>query len=407
MFLSKALPAPRAVEYTELTYEQLQTWFQTAFFSGSEFPVAQASAEKLSPVAAAHRILTNSMSVLPVGLFQKRDGARHPVSDPALDYVLKVRANERMSPALCKKIIMSNAFWQGEGYGWVRKNQLGQVTEIIPLPSQGRSIRYDRENRQYWYDFSVDGESMTFAPSQLLIVFFDTYDGLHGRGMLHLARETISTDGSAQRYGKKFYQNGARMSGIVEVDADLGKPGRDKIKDEFKNYAADREDAFRVAVLDRGYKYNPIGLNQKDAQYIESRGFSVEEVSRFTGIPAYMLQTGKQSYQSNEQQQLDFVTNTLVAHVNAWEQEWTYKLLSLRQLAENKYFRFNVGALLRGDNKSRSEFYAKMVSTAVYCPDDCRAFEEMNPLPGGMGQQFFMTKNLDSLDHILGAQTKK
>lgn len=398
---------PRAAEYRDLSFEELQTWFQTAFFSGAEYPVAQVSAEKLSPVAAAHRILSNSMSVLPVGLFQKKENARHPVSDPALDYVLKVRANERMSPALCKKILMSQAFWHGEGYGWIRRGPYGNVTEIIPLPTEGRTIRYDRGNRQYWYDFSVDGESMTFSPSQLLIHFFETYDGLYGRGMLQMARETISGDGAAQRYGRKFYQNSACTSGIVEVDADLKPEGRDRIKDEFKRYASGREDAFRVAVLDRGYKFTSMGLNQKDAQFIESRSFAAEEVSRFTGIPAYMLQTGKQSYQSNEQQQLDFVTNTLLAHVNAWEQEWTYKLESPRQLAENDYLRFNIAALLRGDNRSRAEFYAKMVSTSVYCPDDCRAFEEQNPLPGGMGQQFFMTKNLDSLEHILGAQAKK
>lgn len=407
MYLSKAIAAPRAVEYTELTWDEVQTWFQTAFFSGDEYPVAAYSAEKLSPVAAAHRILTGAMSVLPVGLYQRKDGARLPLSDTYLDRVLKVRANERMGPARFKKILMSNAFWYGAGYGWIRRDALGRILELIPLPSEGVTIRYDADARQYWYDCTVDGVFKTFAPSELLIVFFDTYDGLHGRGMLDLARETIATDGSAQMYGKKFYQNGARMSGIVEVDGDLKKAGRDKIKDEFKSYAATGEDAFRVAVLDRGYKYTPMGISQKDAQFLESRGFSAEEVSRFTGIPAYMLQTGKQSYQSNEQQQLDFVTNTMLLHVTDWEQEWSYKLLSPLQISESDYLRFNLGVLLRGDSKSRSEFYEKMIQSAVYCPDDCRAFEELNPLPNKMGQHFFMTKNWDSVENILSGKSGK
>lgn len=404
MFLSKAVNFPRAVEYSEITPEQLQTWFQSVFFSGEEFTVAQNTAEKLSPIAAAHRILTGAMSVMPIDLYEKKDGARLPVSDKHLDYVLKQRFNALMSPAMGKKIIMSNAFWHGEGYGWIRRDPAGNVIEIIPLPSEKRIIRYDKENRQFWYDFTIEGETMTFAPSQLVICFFDTYDGIHGRGMLDIAKETISTDGSAQNYGRKFYQNGARMSGIVEVDADLNEAGRQKIKDEFKRYAANKEDAFRVAVLTRGYKYTPIGLNQRDAQYIESRSFSVEEVSRFTGIPAYMLQTGKQSYQSNEQQQLDFVTNTLMAHVVSWEQEWSYKLLTPKQRDENKYLRFNVGVLLRGDNKSRSEFYEKMVLYGIYCPDDCRAYEEKDPLPDGLGKKFFITRNVDAIENVVKKQ---
>ena len=117
------------------------------------------------------------------------------------------------------------------------------------------------------------------------------------------------------------------------------KEGRDRIKASFQKYAS--EDEFKVAVLDRGMTYTPIGLNQKDAQFIESRNFSVEEVSRFTGIPQYMLQSGKQAYSSNEQQQLDFVISTLQPYVTQWEEEFQYKLLRTDQLAAGLYLRMN------------------------------------------------------------------
>jgi len=406
VILSRALPPPHAVEHTTLTWEEVQSWFKTAFFSGAEFPVSMGSAEKLSPVAAAHRILTNAMSVLPVGLYRKEGDARYPAEDPQLEYVLKVRANERMSPSLCRKIIMSQAFWYGEGYAWIRRDSFGRVIELIPLPSEGRVIRKDEDTGHIWYDFTVDGEMKTFAPSELLIHFFDTYDGLHGRGMLSLARETIATDGAAQRYNKKFYQNGARLSGIVEVDSKLEKPGRDKIKAEFENYAVSGEETFRVAVLDRGFKFTPIGLSQSDSQFMQSRSFSAEEVSRFTGIPAYMLQSGKQSYQSNEQQWLDFVTSTLIGHTTAWDHEWTYKLLSRAQLITRHYLRSNVAALLKGDSKSRAEFLTKMVSYAIYSPDECRALEEKNPWPDHIGEKPLITKNLDSLENVLKGAKK-
>lgn len=403
MLLSNSIRArPKAsASYQEIAWDDVQTWFRTVFFSGEEYPDSRTGAERLSPIAAAHRIYTGAMSVLPYSLYQKNGDARLPQSDQALDYLLKVRANERMSPALCKKIIASNAFWHGTGYGWIVRDGLGRITDLIPLDASTCRIRWDGEARHYWYDFTVDELSITLAPSQLVIVFFDSYDGVHGRGVLDLARETIKADGSAQMYGRKFYQNGARMSGIVEVDADLGKDGRERIKKEFTRYAAGAEDAFKVAVLTRGYKYTPMGLSQKDSQYIESRSFSVEEVSRFTGIPAYMLQTGKQSYQSNEQQQLDFVENTLLPHVTAWEQEMSYKLIGGRRQEQGWYLRANVGVLLRGDNESRSRFYEKMIQNSVYCPDDCRAFEEKDPIPGGLGQKFLATKNLASLEAVV------
>lgn len=407
MIVSKALvPRPRnGAEVRELDWEQVQGWFQRTFFAGEELPSSQRAAEQESPIAAAHRILTNAMSVMPIGVYQRRDGGRYPTDVPELDYLLKVRPNARMGPALSRKVLMSQAFWHGEGYLGIFRDRRGRICDLIPLPTEGRTIRKDQSSGQLWYDFTVDGLTLTFAPSDLIIVFFDTYDGLYGKGMLALAKSTIATDAGAQRYAKKFYQNGARMSGIVSVDTDLGQEGRDKIKTSFQRYAS--EDEFKVAVLDRGMTYTPIGLNQRDAQFIESRAFSVEEVSRFTGIPQYMLQSGKQAYESNEQQQLDFVVSTLQPYVTQWEEEFQYKLLTEQQLKAGFYLRMNVAARLRGDNESRSRFYEKMIASGVYCPDDCRALEEKNPLPDGAGQRFFMTKNLDTVEHIISGEGEK
>ncbi|MGO5095612.1 phage portal protein [Agathobaculum sp. LCP25S3_E8] len=139
---------------------------------------------------------------------------------------------------------------------------------------------------------------------------------------------------------------------------------------------------------------------------MESRGFSVAEVARFTGIPEFMLQSGKQSYNSNEQQQLVFVTNALVPHVTMWEQEWAYKLFTDKELRDGCYMRFNVSALMRGDDATRSKFYQTMVYSGIYNLDECRALEEMNPMPDGLGQNFFITKNLDTVGHIVRGEVK-
>lgn len=389
-------------EMRELDWTQVQAWFQRAFFSGEELTSGQRTAEQESPIAAAHRILTNAMSIMPIAAYQRTEHGRYPVALPELDYLLKIRPNARMGPALCRKILMSQAFWHGEGYLGLFRDRHGRLTDLIPLPSEGRGIRKDPETGQLWYDFSVDGLTRTFAPSELVIVFFDTYDGLYGKGLLALAKSTIAADAGAQKYARKFYQNGARMSGIVTVDTDMGREGRDRLKKEFSQYASDS--MFKVAVLDRGMTYTPIGLNQKDAQFIEGRNFTVEEVSRFTGIPQYMLQSGKQAYSSNEQQQLDFVISTLQPYVTQWEEEFQYKLLTRQQLEKGLYLRMNVAARLRGDNESRSRFYEKMVFSGIYCPDECRALEEKDPLPNGLGARFYMTKNLDTVEHIVSGE---
>lgn len=224
--------------------------------------------------------------------------------------------------------------------------------------------------------------------------------------MLDIAKDTVATDRAAQKYLRKFYSNGGRLSGIIEIDTDADKQTRSKVRDAFNEYASGMDNTYKVAVLDRGMKFTSLGVSQADMQFIESRSFSVEEIARFTGIPEFMLQSGKQSYNSNEQQQLVFVTNALVPHVTMWEQEWAYKLYTDAELRNGCYMRFNVSALMRGDDATRSKFYQTMVYSGIYNLDECRALEEMNPMPDGLGQNFFITKNLDTIGHIVSGEVK-
>ena len=153
------------------------------------------------------------------------------------------------------------------------KDGIVHTAELVKLMGvSSETIRKDLESGHYWSDYNVDGWQRTFSPYELSFLFFETYDGIRGRGLLDLARETVAMDTMAQRFGKKFYQNGARLSGVLEVDTDAKPETRRRLKDEFRGYAAD--DAFAVAVLDHGMKFTPLGISQSDAQYIESRQFT-------------------------------------------------------------------------------------------------------------------------------------
>lgn len=361
-------------------------------------------AEKLGAVAGAHRIFTNSIAGMPFMIRQKigetRTEPQHRISR-----VLKVRANDYMSPFMCMKAIASRAFWYGTSYAYIERGKNGEVTGIVPIPVDPK-ISVNPADGTRWYSFEVPVEnpqfkaiSKRFTDSQLLIYRFESYDGHNGRGVLTLAKEAIETDLRAQKYSSKFYKNSARLSGVIETPAEMKKEYKDRLQADWEEkYSGDN--AFKVAVMDLGMKYTQLGISQQDSQYIETRAFSVDEVSRFTGVPVYMLQSGKQSYQSNEQQQLDFFINTLTPHIIQIEQEWMYKLYSPADIDAGFYLKLNEASLLRGDNKSRMEYYAKAVGLGIKNQDECRALEDASPLPNGEGTDFWMSKNFDKIQNF-------
>lgn len=386
------------ITYNDKTIEQV---FHD-MFSVRGSAIVPENVEKLGAVAAAHRILTNSLAAMPWQI-RRKDGENRFEVDHPLAYVLKTRANEYMSAYNAEKMIFSRAFWYGAGYAYIERDKGGCVKSIIPIPVQP-DIRVNAEDNTRWYVFNVPdtvnyGKVLTrgFTESQLLIYRFESYDGTAGRGMLDLARETMDADLKAQKYGNKFYSNGARLSGIIEVGGELSPNKRDQLKDEFnKKYSG--ENAFKVAVLDLGMKYTQLGISQADSQFIENRQFTVDEISRYTGVPAYMLQAGKQSYASNEQQQLDFVVNTLTPHLVQIEQEWRYKLFTDEEIKSGVYAKKNAASLLRGTHEARANFYTKMLGISAMSADEIRADEDRSPLPDGLGKKFWMSKNYAPVD---------
>ena len=135
MIASRAAAAAQSVSYEAVDYDEFLRRIERIFSLDNDAPdIAVAKAERLAPVAAAHRILTNAMSMLPIALRRKKDGERQEVTTrPDLDYVLHCRMNDAMSPAMGKKIMMSQAFWHGLGAAYIERNAQGQVTGLLPL----------------------------------------------------------------------------------------------------------------------------------------------------------------------------------------------------------------------------------------------------------------------------------
>lgn len=378
-----------------LTTEQLIALWERV---QEEFDGNAPQAMRISPVAAAHRILTNSMGALPVDLYQQTGNKRESVSNHRALYPLKIRANANLSPFLFKKIMESKCFWYGEAFAYIERR--GEYIELIPLPDNPQLYVTDKGERWYVFTGDVKGIDLTrkFHENELIHLYNESVDGVKGVGMLRMARDTISTDLNAQKYAGKFYKQGARPSGVIEVPTKLDKENKDKVRNAFERAVGGMDNAFRVAVMDLGMKYTQLGISQKDAQFIESRQFTVEEVSRFTGVPMYKLQAGKQSYESNEANGIEYVTDTLRPKAVQWEEEFRFKLL-LPQERGSMYFRLNLAAEMRGDNKSRSAYYQIMTDHGIMTPNECRRLEELNDDPNG--DALLVTKNLTTLERLV------
>jgi HK97 family phage portal protein len=158
--------------------------------------------------------------------------------------------------------------------------------------------------------------------------------------------------------------------------------------------------------LEQGVKPELIGINPIDAQLLESRNHSVEEICRwFLVDPSLIGVGGKDSNWGTglEQKMIGFVTLTLSSWIRRIEQSIYINLLTPAQ-RQNQYAQYNLEALLRGDSGSRAEFYSKMTQNGIYTRDDCRVKENL-PRRGGNADVLTVQTNLSPIDQ-LGSQSE-
>ena len=223
-----------------------------------------------------------------------------------------------------------------------------------------------------------------------------SHNGYKGISVLERASEVIAAARASQQYNLNYYANGGQPGGVLETEADLsgtttitladGKEisvsKKDLIRREWEKRHSGPTNAQRIAILDYGLKYTPISVTNRDAQFVENAEISVQDIARFFGVPLYKLQSGKQSYNSNEQNSIEYVVSTLHPIVTRYEEALTYRLLTFAD-AERYRIRINLNAELRGDFTARGSWYEKMRNIGAYSANDIRDLEDLPDVDGG------------------------
>lgn len=352
------------------------------WLTGTTSGTTQTGAMKLSAVNACVEVITNSISKLPI--FIMDSNTKEHINHPLLS-ILCDRPNEAMTPSVYKKLIHTNILMKGNGYALIVRNpNNARPQELIPIYSDYITPWIDYKGK-LWYIFTHPKTGEVRKLDNFDILHYKAYseDGINGISVLSRASDVINTSKAAQNYENKLYTQNARPSGVLKADAQINKEAKDKIREEWNNIHNGVDNAFKIAVLDLGLSYQPISLNNKDAQFVESKTITIEDITRFFGVPLYKINSGKQSYSSNEQNGIEYVVNTLHPSVTQYEEEDTYKLLFESEKRKGLEIRRNMMAELKGDTSSRGTWYKNMREIGAFSVDDVLALEDMPKVPGG------------------------
>ncbi len=256
----------------------------------------------------------------------------------------------------------------------------------MPMLDASRVSYRQIPNGSLVYDYAdpLTKEARPLLSSEVFHLRGPSRDGVLGLSVVSAAAESIGLALAQQTYGASFFGAGTHVGGIYEAP---GTPTKDQIDALRTSIDEDRgpRKAHRPRILTGGMTYKPDTIPPQDAQFLESRKFSAREIASLFGVPPHKigLEEGATAYASREQAAIEAVVDCLMPWVVRLEQEANLKLLTPKERASGLYTHMNLDMQLRGDAKSRGEFYGAMVRASAMRPNEARAKEDMDADPDG------------------------
>lgn len=358
--------------------------------------VTERSAMQMTSVYSCVRILAEAVAGLPLHLYKYTDGGgKEKALNHPLYRLLHDEPNPEMSSFVFRETLMTHLLLWGNAYAQVIRNGKGEVIALYPLMPNKMSVDRDENGRLYYTYYRGSDEAIknkdfavTLQPSDVLHIPGLGFDGLVGYSPIAMAKNAIGMAIACEEYGAKFFANGAAPGGVLEHPGTIKDPQR--VRESWQSTFGGSGNANKIAVLEEGMKYTPIGISPEQAQFLETRKFQINEIARIFRVPPHMVgDLEKSSFSNIEQQSLEFVKYTLDPWVIRWEQSIQRALLSQGEKAE--YFvKFNLEGLLRGDYQSRMNGYAIGRQNGWMSANDIRELENLDRIPVEEGGDLYL-----------------
>lgn len=365
--------------------------------SVSGVQVTPESALTLTAALACINVIATDFASLPLKVYRRRkSGGSDEVRDTALWERLAVSPDGETTPMRSQQALMGHVCGWGNGYYEIEWTNAGEIAGLHLLDPRTRAERRTQDKKLFYR--LPDGG--TLPPWKVFHLAGLGFDGLSGYSPVRLMRDAIGLGKAAELFGASFYGNNSMPGGLIEMAGKLSDDAQHRFRRDWEAMHRGPTNSHRIAFLEQGWKFHAMTISPEDAQFLEGRKFQVLEVARIYRVPPNKIGDWSQSHLANvEAANLDYVITVLAPWCEQYEQMANLRLLTSEDRARGVFVEHVMTALLRGDMKSRAEFYTKLRDLGVLSVNDILELENRNPI-GTSGDVRLVPLNMVPLDRV-------
>ena len=344
--------------------------------------VTEENAVELSAVYRCIAIIAETCGSLDLLTYDKTDSGAAVYVQSVFDRYLWDKPNPEMTRAAFWTTAFAWKVATGNSYIYAVPTATGLVAELWPLASSRVKVGRSKDGRKvYLLDNEIPEVDFAYGGNVIQVPGFG-FDGMQGMSPIRAAAVGLGLARAAEEYAARTFSQGSTPGGVIQTDATLTGQQAEDLSVRWERYHRGLSNSHRTAVLDRGAKYQSVSINPEDAQLLETRKFQTVEIARLFGVPPHLIGDVERSTSWGtgiEEQGRGFVTYTLSAHIEAFQQVISCTLLS----GTTRYIRWDTTPLLRGNLASMMGAYKTGIEGRIIKPNEARAELDMPPYDGG------------------------
>ena len=363
--------------------------------------ITEQTALTLSTVWACTSLVSETIGTLPLHIYKKTANGRERADDYQLSYILRNKPNTKSTSSVLWQSTVASMLLRGNGI--LKKLTVGnKLVGLQFMPYDKLQIRLDFEGNAEYYEIQSRGISVKIPNKDIVRIPNFTIDGNWGLSTITYGAKMFANSLNGMDSANNMFEKGLLQTVAFKTDKRIRGEQREEFKKSFEQYSGAMNSG-KAILLEDGMDVKTISLNPKDAQLLESRAFSVEEICRWFRVDPSMI--GHGNAVSNwgtglEQKMIGFLTFTLRPILTRIEQAINNELIPLEDRGIY-YAEFSIDGLLRGDSTSRATFFREMVNAGIMTRDEVRKLENLPPL-GGNAEKLMTNGATQPIDTLQG-----
>lgn len=362
------------------------------FLMGKGYQVSHSTALKVAVVLRCADVVAKTMASLGCHLYKDTGKGKERVKNDNLYKLLRYLPNPETTAYDFWHMYVFNLMLTKGAYAKIIRDQNGFVKEIWNIPTCRVYMDRNMETGERYIDVFYNNNNPKLPLTERIYEGNFMYtpslryqNDEKPEDFISIASDVLGLTIDLNNYAKDYFENGSNMGGFVEYPNAVNTAAFTKFKEDWGKTYGGVMNQHKWAILEGGFKFTKMDSNPEQSQALESRKFEIIEVCRLMGVtPHKAFSLEGVNYNSIEQLNIEYWQET----IDPMDERITltiYKDL-LNSMQQKKYFaKFNTNKLLKGDTKTRTEYYNSMRQNGVFSANTILELEDMNTISADEG----------------------